>query len=236
MRRLELPILKPLIMALAFAGFSGCTGTSTESENTLGLVPGRALLAEGAPASGARITLRSREIVAEGLDLSWRVLDTATADLQGRFELRLPESLEVFLEIREASLAGPHPRIHFTRYDSADIRPRRFGDLVLAPSGTLEGRLTPKPGAPTLNLWVGVAGTSVLVRLPGAADSAGLPFVLAGLPAGEHALTVAAVGGVASVPYPTKPPPLVLVAADTLTDAGQVFYEEALRVIIAPPP
>src|SRR5688500_9918204 len=153
MRRLDFPVLVAVLPALLGAWFSGCTGTSTESENTLGLHPGRALLAEGAPASGARVTLRSREIVAAGQDLAWKVLDTATADIQGRFEVDLPESLEVFLEIREAGSAGAHPRIHFTRFDSADFRPRRLGDRVLAPSGTLEGRLTPRPGAPTLNLW-----------------------------------------------------------------------------------
>jgi hypothetical protein len=237
MRLFEFPGLIPLLAAFASAGFSGCTGTSTESENTLGLVPGRALSAEGFPASGARITLRSRGIVAEGLELAWKVLDTATADRQGRFELRLPEGLEIFLEIREADTTVPHPRIHFTRYDSAETRPRRFGDLMLSPAGTLEGRLTPGPGAPNANLWVGVAGTSVLVKLAGAADSTGLPFRLDGLPAGEHALTVVAVGGgVASGPYPTKPPPRVAVAADTVTDAGQVYFEEALRFIIARPP
>lgn len=235
MRRLEFPGLIPILLALASAGFSGCTGTSTESENTLGLIPGRALLAEGAPASGARVTLRTREIVAEGLDLAWRVLDTATADPQGRFELKLPEDLEVFLEIREADPVGTHFQIHFTRFDSAGIRPSRFGDLVLAPSGTLEGRLTPRPGAPTTNLWVGIAGTSVLVRLEGAADSAGLPFRLDGLPAGEHALTVATVAGLAAGRYPSEPP-RVAVAADTLTDAGRVFFEDAVRVIIAQPP
>lgn len=235
MRRFEFPGLIPLLIAFSFAGFagfSGCTGTSTESENTLGLVPGRALRAGGSPASKARITLRSREVVADGFHLEWRVLDTATADQQGRFELRLPESVEVFLEIREADSAVPHPQTHFTRYDSAAIRPRRFGDLVLAPSGTLEGRLTPRPGAPNANLWLGVAGTSVLVKLPGTADSTGLPFRLEGLPAGEHTLSVVAQGGVTSSPPPANPPPRANVAADTVTDAGQVYFEEAQRVLM----
>lgn len=235
MRRPESTVLIALLLALAAAGLSGCTGTSTESENTLGLVPGRAMRADGGPASGARITLRTREIVAEGSNLAWRVLDTAAADRQGRFELNLPESLEVFLEIRAANPAGSHPLLHFIRYDSADVRPRRFGDLVLTPSGSLEGRLTPRPGAPTVNLWVGVAGTSVLVRLPGAADSSGLPFRLEGLPAGEHALTIASLGGMSSGPPPTLPQPRVAVTPDTLTDAGQVFFEEAVRIMVAPP-
>lgn len=236
MRRPEFPQLIPMLLTLVVAGLFGCNGTSTESENTLGLVPGRALGAEGEPASGARIILRSRDLVSEGGGLAWKVLDTATADRQGRFGIKLPEGREVFLEIREAEPAGPHPRIHFKRYDSADIRPGRFGDVILTPSGILEGRLTPRPGAPTQNLWVGVAGTSALVRVEGAADSTGLPFRLVGLPAGEHALTVVAVGGLVSGPNPSKPSPRVAVAADTVTDAGQVFFEEALRIITAPPP
>jgi hypothetical protein len=163
MRRLEFP--GPILMRLLLlsAGLFGCTGTSTESENTVGLIAGRAVRAEGMPVPGARITLRSREIVSKGMDLAWKVLDTATADLQGRFGLELPDGKEVFLEIREADPAEPHPLIHLTRFDSG-VRPRRFGDLLLSPSGTLEGRLVPGPGAPTRNLWVGVAGTSVLSR------------------------------------------------------------------------
>lgn len=237
MRRLELPGFMPFFLALASALFLGCTGTSTESENTLGLVSGRALRAEGAPAAGARVALRTREIVTEGSRLAWRVLDSATADPQGRFEIKFPEDVEMFLEIREADSADPHPLIHFVHYDSADIRPGRLGDLVLTRSGSLEGRLTPKPGAPTENLWLGVAGTSVLVRLTGAADSAGLPFRLDGLPAGGHALTVAAaVIGSVSGPKPSEQPPMVAVAADTVTDAGEVFFEEAVRVTVARPP
>lgn len=236
MRRLEYLGAVALLLALPYAGPSGCDGTSTESENTLGLVPGRVLRAEGMPAPGARIFLRSREIVWDGADLAWRVLATATADPQGRFQLKLPDSGEIFLEILEADAAAAHPRILLTRYDSADIRPSRFGDLVLQPSGTLEGRLTPRPGAPTQNLWVGVAGTSVLVRVPGRADSTGLPFRLEGLPAAEHALTVVVAGGVASTPYPTKPPPRISVAADTLSDAGRVEFEEALRITLPLPP
>jgi hypothetical protein len=234
MRRLE--FLGPILLRLLLlsAGLSGCTGTSTESENTVGLIAGRAVRAEGVPVPGARITLRSREIVREGMDLAWKVLDTATADRQGRFGLELPDDKEVFLEIREADPAGPHPLIHLTRFDSSGIRPRRFGDLVLSPSGTLEGRLVPGPGAPTRNLWVGVAGTSVLVNLPGAADSTGLPFRLDGLPAGEHELTVAVAAGVSSNPDPVKPPPRIAVTAGTVNDAGRVIFEDANRVLVSP--
>lgn len=233
MRRFEFPGPILLRLLLLSAGFLGCTGTSTESENTVGLIAGRAVRADGAPVPGAGITLRSREIVSKGMDLAWKVLDTATADPQGRFGLELPDDKEVFLEIREADPAGPHPLIHLTRYDSR-VRPRRFGDLVLSPSGTLEGRLVPGPGAPTRNLWVGVAGTSVLVKLPGTADSTGLPFRLDGLPGGEHALIVAVPAGVMSNPDPVKAPPRVAVAADTVTDAGRVFFEDANHVLIFP--
>ncbi|MEO7425207.1 MAG: hypothetical protein ABI036_08465 [Fibrobacteria bacterium] len=234
MRRFE--FLVPILMGLLLlsAGLHGCTGTSTESENTVGLIAGRAVRADGTPAPGARITLRTREIVSKEKDLAWKVLDTAKADLQGRFDLELPDDKEVFLEIREADPVAPHPLIHFTRFDSSGIRPRRFGDLMMSPSGTLEGKLVPGPGAPTEFLWVGVVGTSALVRLPGKADSTGLPFRLDGLPGGEHELTVAVQAGVSSSPDPVEPPPRIAVTADSITDAGRVFFEDAKRVFVSP--
>jgi hypothetical protein len=47
-------------------------------------------------------------------------------------------------------------------------------------------------------------------------------------------LTVAVPAGVTSNPDPVKPPPRLAVAADTVTDAGRVFFEDAYRIFVSP--
>ena len=235
MRRLE--FLGPILMRLLLlsAGLFGCTGTSTESENTVGLIAGRAVRDDGAAGSRRQNHATVPRNHQRGIEA--RVEGSRHRHggfLQGRFGLELPDDKEVFLEIREADPAEPHPLIDFTRYDSPASGPAVSATFVLSPSGTLEGRLVPGPGAPTQNLWVGIAGTSVLVNLPGVADSTGLPFRLDGLPGGEHELTVAVPAGLISNPGPAKPPPRIAVAADTVTDAGRVFFEDANRVLVSP--
>lgn len=229
MRRPDLPVL---LLAAAFAATgSGCTGTSTESENTVvqaGAPQGRALLADGKPAPRARIALRTKEVVVKDSIPSWKIIDTATADARGVFAIRIPANREIWFEIREDAPQVPYPEVYLHRYDSTDVRPLKYGDLPMRPSGSVQGRLVPAQGAPRQNLWLGVAGTSVMARVEGVADSNGLPFRLDGLPAGTQTLTVVMVGGLMVSQHPAAPMPRAQIAGDTLTDLGKLIYEEAV--------
>lgn len=223
---------RPDFVLLILAGLlSGCIGTSTESENTVvqtGTPLGRALLSDGKPAPRARISLRTKEVVVKDSIPSWKIVDTATADARGVFAIRIPANQEIYFEIREDAPLAPYPEVYLRRYDSADVRPLKYGDLPLEPSGSVRGRLVPAEGAPRQNLWLGVAGTSVIARVEGVADSTGLPFRLDGLPPGTQTLTVVMLGGVMISQYAATPMPRAMIAGDTLTEVGKLVYEEAV--------
>lgn len=227
MRRPEKTSLwNPLLLCLALAG---CYGTSTDTENTM---TGVALLADGRPAAGAVLAIRSRELVVSPQGIpSWKALFTRTADAQGRFfEVSLPKDREIYLEIRQApaeTSPGHFPQVYFIRYGESQPRPDLLASVTLSPSGSLKGSIGSKTDPLPINCWLGVIGSSAFVKLDSASDSTGHPFRLDGLFPGSHDLTLVSVAEVGTTVMSTSDKPKGEVKPDSVTEMGSIFYNGA---------
>ena len=181
-----------LSLALALAGC--LSGTSTESENTVRPgSAGRARFSAGAPAAGARVSIRTREVVRRGDSLAWRLVADAIADSEGRFRIALPDTGEIFLVVRaaggtEGNPAGGALPCRLLQFDAAAPRPKDLGDVVLMAAGAVTGRLAPLSGYLPPALWVGVPGTELLIKITGPGQEGILPFRIQGIPYGARSL------------------------------------------------
>lgn len=228
MRRPENPSLSAsILVCLALAG---CYGTSTDTENTL---TATAYLADGRPAAGAVLAVRVPTVVVSPQGIpSWKSLVTSTADDQGRFfDVVLPQEGEIYLEVRQnpadTPVPGNPPQVYFIQYVADQARPDHPGTLTLSPSGSLTGRVELENDSLIPHHWIGVIGSSALVKLDAATGSASIPFQLDGLYPGRHALTFvnAGVAGAGIVSVNLKP--VGEVKPDSVTDMGPIFYNGA---------
>lgn len=227
MRRPEKPALWiSFLLGLALAC---CTGTSTDTENTLTAV---AYLADGRPAAGAELAVRVPKLIVSPQGIpSWQTLTSLTADRHGRFsEVRLPQGEEIYLEVRQNpgdTVQGHSPQVYFIRYQVAEARPEFLGAVTLSPSGSIQGRIESKTDSLAAHHWIGVIGSSAMVKLSASADSVSFPFRLVGLYPGSHALTVVNLAdtGVGVMTANTKPTGEV--KPDSVTDLGSIFYNGA---------
>lgn len=219
--------------------FAGCLdGTSTDTPNTLrpGTLEGAAFRADGTPAAGARVSVRSGRV---SLDASGRpdyvLLDADVADAKGRFAVDLPAGTLAYLEIlvTDSTDRGRETQVYFDAFDAEAARPTRFTEYPLKASGSLEGRLIPTKGKPLEGNWIAVPGTSAMVRLDAPSDSGGIPFRLDGLYPGPRELEILSGIGVAVMSTPGKLPVGQVKPAE-VTDLGSIFYNETLPAVVAP--
>lgn len=207
----------------------GCvSGTSTESENT---VTGYAVLSDGQPAAGAVLTARSSVfMVSDGVP-AWTSVAADTADSLGRFKVRIPRAQALYLEIRQGNTAltpGVKAEVCFSVYPFGVRRPDSLGTFRLLPSGSIKGRIAPKSVPSLSGYWVGIFGSSAMVKL--APDSlGGYPFVLEGLYPGLNQLTLATLKGVVNPSTSDTggnywPAPWARVESDSTSDMGSIPF------------
>jgi hypothetical protein len=167
-------------------------GTSTTAENT---ITGVAMLPGGGPAAGAAVYARTQEVVlgANRVPES-RLIGFALAGKDGRFTLTVPATRRFSVEIKRREFddvegGHPFPEVYFRDFQDSLPAMTALGNVGLAKSGSLSGRLIAPPGK--LDTWIGIPGTGNFVRVsaPAGKDSASA-FTLNEVHSGTHPLVV----------------------------------------------
>ncbi len=200
-------------------------GTSTSIGTSIG---GTALLADGSPAAGARVTMRTDEIeIIDGRPQS-KTLDSARTDSLGRFTFSiLPGTgFHLGIDCDPVTGCGSVARQVFHReYAGVAEGSQAFGILRTAIPGSIQGAVKDSLSGSGKPIWVGIAGTDHFVKVsdpdPGAEPFLH-PFRLDGMFPGEYRLTVFGITDTTR-PYLPKTAPLQ-VKSGRVTEIGLIEY------------
>jgi hypothetical protein len=167
-------------------------GTSTTAENT---ITGVAMLPGGGPAAGAAVYARTEKVVLGPNRVpESKLIGFALAGKDGRFTLTVPDAESFTLEIKRREFddvegGHPFPEVYFRTFRDSLPALTALGNLDLAKSGSLSGRLIVPPDKE--DTWIGIPGTGNFVRVPTplGKDSSSV-FTLNEVPSGTHSLVV----------------------------------------------
>ncbi|MDB5051073.1 MAG: hypothetical protein JWO30_4144 [Fibrobacteres bacterium] len=183
-----------LLSACVESGGVRMAGTSTSVGTSIG---GTALLADGSPAAGAKVTARSDEMDYRNGKPEGLLLDSAVADHRGVFAFPTLKERDFFLEIEcDPARACPNARTPevFLREFRVEGK-ESLGTLRTQVPGGFRGTLNDTSGSLDSTLWLGIPGTAHFARWEDANDP-GRPhlktFRLDGLYPGRYVLSVVA--------------------------------------------
>lgn len=167
----RLPVVA-LFLLLASCGDDRMAGTSTSVGTGIG---GKASLADGNPAAGARVLVRSEDLRYVGDAPAHEALDSTVTDREGNFSLPGTRSGPFYLEIigpdpqSMAGTAGPGAASGAEVYLRHFARPPRggnLGTLSLAVPGTVTGKVR-APAPEGGGIWVGMKGGGRFLPIQG---------------------------------------------------------------------
>ncbi|MDB5105683.1 MAG: hypothetical protein JWP91_3372 [Fibrobacteres bacterium] len=209
-------------------------GTSTSVTNPAALVTGFAILKDGSPAAGARVSLRKPiiDVSSAGVPTS-RQVGYAVADAAGKFTVPLVYLDDVYMEIRESpdqrrGVPADSQELHLRRWPNGLPHDGKMGTFRLQPPGDLIAHIDTIQfvAGPSARRWVGVRGTDNFIAAP---DKN--PFTLKGVSAGHRELVLVMVPDTADWAAHPERKPAVLdsivqgeVKSGSGTDFGPIFY------------
>ncbi|MDB5105991.1 MAG: hypothetical protein JWP91_3680 [Fibrobacteres bacterium] len=221
-----MPALAALLLLLGCEGNDRVAGTSTSVGTSIG---GTALLADGSPAAGASVLMRSGGIVFRDGKPQTALVDSTVADARGRFRLSSHPggfSVEVRCGGRSACMGDSISGVFLKEFPAGTGGAATLGTLRLAAPGALRGSIRdsswPLLGSDSV-VWVGIEGTGNFMKVerpvPSAAGTGKGTFRLDGLYPGEYLLTLIHGPGASPVSLKMRPIP---VGSGEVAEAGAI--------------